>query len=387
MGDSLRYQWRFNAAAIAGATTSSYTIASVDQTNAGSYSVVITNAFGAITSAPATLTVILPPVFTAQPTNAAVVVGSTAVFRASAVSVEPVAYQWQLNGTNIAGAAGTNAARSRAAPATPWPAAQAADAGTYTVVLTNSYGSITSSPAVLTLYFPPYFTTQPLSQTVIVGSNATFSVVAAGTPPFIYQWRFNGTNITAGTGSAYTITNAQPTNAGSYDVKVSNYLGSTNSQPATLTVVPPLTISGRVFEPNGTNGLPGVKVTAGTNSAISDANGNYILYGLSSNIYPVIPSQWCYLFGPSSEAVEVGPTNAFGVNFFATNDFHVVGGTITNGPADVTVTVTGSNGTYTTSSDVGVYGISNLCAGFYYVVPSRAGVSVSASDQLSSAPA
>jgi hypothetical protein len=61
------------------------------------------------------------------------------------------------------------------------------------------------------------------------------------------------------------------------------------------------------------------------------------------------------------------------VNFFATNDYHSVSGAIANGPAGVTVTVTGTNGTRTVTSSAGTYGVSNLCAGYYYVVPSQAG--------------
>jgi hypothetical protein len=372
IGDSLRYQWRFNTAAIAGATGTNYSISSVDQTNAGTYDVVITNSFGIVTSAPAILTVIFPPILTVQPTNLTVLAGSSPAFTAGAASVVPVIYQWQFNGTNILGATNLGGA-GLSSSGYSIPNAQTANNGTYTVVVTNTYGSVTSTPAALTVYTLPSIAAQPASQTVIIGSNATFSVVASGTPPFIYQWRFNGTNITAATGSTYSITNAQTTNAGSYDVKVSSYFGSTNSQPATLTVVLPFAISGQVFEPSGTNGLPGVKVTAGTNSVLTDSYGNYLLYGLSPNTYTVTSSLPCFVFGPSNLVVQVGPTNALGVNFFATNDFHVVGGTITNGPAGVTVTVAGSNGIYAASSGAGAYGISNLCPGFYYVVPSQPG--------------
>ena len=114
-------------------------------------------------------------------------------------------------------------------------------------------------------------------------------------------------------------------------------------------------------------------MSAGTNSAVTDTNGNYIFSGLSSNTYSIAPTLSCYLFGPSNLTVSVGPTNAFGVNFFATNDFHSVSGTITNGPASVTVTVTGNNGTQTVTGSGGFYGVSNLCAGSYSVVPSQSG--------------
>ena len=83
------------------------------------------------------------------------------------------------------------------------------NAGNYTVVVTNAYGSVTSQVATLTVAFPPSVTTQPASQTNLAGTNVSFSVTAGGTGPFSYQWQFNGTNLpdniittVAGNGSA-----------------------------------------------------------------------------------------------------------------------------------------------------------------------------------------
>ena len=85
------------------------------------------------------------------------------------------------------------------------------------------------------------------------------------------------------------------------------------------------------------------------------------------------PSLPCYFFSPASTNVSVGLANVSGLTFVASNDFHSISGAITNGPAGVVVTVSGSNGTTTVTSGAGVYGVSNLCAGFYFVVPSLPG--------------
>ena len=69
----------------------------------------------------------------------------------------------------------------------------------------------------------------------------------------------------------------------------------------------------------------------------------------------------------------MGLANVSGLTFVASNDFHSISGAITNGPAGVVVTVSGSNGTITVTSGAGVYGVSNLCGGFYFVVPSLPG--------------
>lgn len=90
---------------------------------------------------------------------------------------------------------------------------------------------------------PPTITSQPQSLTRNVGSNATFSVSATGTGTLHYQWAFNQTNIAGATAASITISNVQPTNAGSYTVLVTNANGNTPGGPAFLSVVAPLTNS------------------------------------------------------------------------------------------------------------------------------------------------
>lgn len=86
---------------------------------------------------------------------------------------------------------------------------------------------------------PPRIVTQPISQTVIVGANVTFTVNATGTAPLVYQWQFNGTNLVGAVGTSLTLTNVQMSDAGGYSVTVSNTAGATNSSIASLTVNPP----------------------------------------------------------------------------------------------------------------------------------------------------
>ncbi len=97
--------------------------------------------------------------------------------------------------------------------------------GTGTVVIATSPGSV-----------PPTITTQPLSQTVAVGTSVTFTVGATGTLLLNYQWQRNGVNISGATGAALTLPNVTSTSAGSYRVIVNNTVGSVTSSAATLTV-------------------------------------------------------------------------------------------------------------------------------------------------------
>jgi len=62
-----------------------------------------------------------------------------------------------------------------------------ADAADYSLIVSNSYSSVTSSVATLVVN-DPAINTQPLSQTLPPGTNATFRVVAGGTAPLAYTW-------------------------------------------------------------------------------------------------------------------------------------------------------------------------------------------------------
>ncbi len=81
----------------------------------------------------------------------------------------------------------------------------------------------------------PYVAVQPASQSGNAGSNVNFSVTASGTGPLNYQWSMNGTNISGATNSTYTRANVQTTNAGSFQVIVTNLYGAATSSVAVLT--------------------------------------------------------------------------------------------------------------------------------------------------------
>ena len=229
----LSYQWKFNGANISGATSTSYTIASAQTNNAGSYTVTVTNVAGSVTSSAAILTVnsaAVAPTITTQPASQTVTAGSSVTFSVVAAGTAPLKYQWKFNSASISGATNTSYTIS---------SVQTNNAGSYTVTVTNVAGSVTSSAAALTVNsaaVAPTITTQPASQTVTAGSSVTFSVVASGTAPLSYQWKFNSANISGATSSSYTIASAQTNNAGSYTVTVSNSAGSVTSSAATLTV-------------------------------------------------------------------------------------------------------------------------------------------------------
>jgi len=89
----------------------------------------------------------------------------------------------------------------------------------------------------------PSVTSQPGDQTVAVGQSASFSISAIGANPLFYQWRQSGTNVSGATQAGYSIVSAQLTNAGPYDVVITNSAGSVTSSVATLTVRTPLNLT------------------------------------------------------------------------------------------------------------------------------------------------
>jgi len=104
------------------------------------------------------------------------------------------------------------------------------------VIVTNTAGATTSSVAALTVLIPAAIITHPASQVLWVGSNATFSVAATGSE-LVYQWRFNGTNLSDATADLLTRTNVQLPNSGFYVVLVTNFVSAVTSTSARLTVV------------------------------------------------------------------------------------------------------------------------------------------------------
>ena len=188
----LRYQWRFNVTnLLTRATNASLALVNVQSTNAGNYTVVVTNSFGSVTSLIGVLTVSggSAPAITAQPTNLTVIQSSNATFSVTATGTAPLNYQWWFNATNKLAAA-TNASLTITN-------VQATNAGNYTVVITNAFGSITSSIAVLTVWLPPSVTlTNPANGAVFTAGTNIFlgASVVTGSGTITQVQFFQGTN-------------------------------------------------------------------------------------------------------------------------------------------------------------------------------------------------
>jgi PKD repeat protein len=373
---NLTTQPAFSWTASGGGTISSSGLFTAGTTAGGPYTVTASSGGKSGTASVTVTAVVTAPTITTQPASVTVTTGQTASFSVVASGTAPLSYQWRKNGTNISGATSSSCTT---------PATVMADNGaTFSVVVSNSAGSVTSNEATLTVtasgggtglkgeYFdnmdltalkltrtdatvnfdwgggspdssieadsfsvrwtgqvqaqfsetytfytvsddgvrlwvngvqvinnwtnhaptensgtislvagqkydlkmeyyengggavakllwsststakqvvpqaqlyaassatPPSITTQPASQTVTVGQTATFSVAASGTAPLSYQWQKNGVNISGATAASYTTPATTAADSGAkFKVVVTNSAGSVTSNEATLTV-------------------------------------------------------------------------------------------------------------------------------------------------------
>jgi hypothetical protein len=299
------YQWQFGSTNIPGANASTYTVANANAANAGNYRVVVSNVSESVTSSAATLTVLPPAILL----NGSFEFGSAAwTFSNTSVATSTNPAHGVTDGTQLAhfnwGQQPANGVLSQRFATTPGQQYLLQfDVGAESVTNTDQQrvqvtlqgnGTLlsqsitvsapgngtryvaqsfpfTADSSMTTLTFadtslttinvdlvldnvrvtlpgtPPVITTQPQNVTATAGAPASFSVTATG-GPLSYQWQFNSVAIPGATGSTYSIASAQPANAGSYRVVVSNAAGSTTSAAATLTVVSGSLLSNGSFE-------------------------------------------------------------------------------------------------------------------------------------------
>jgi hypothetical protein len=247
-----------------------------------------------------------------QPVGQTVIQGTNAIISVTAAGVSVLNYQWYLNTAAVADA--TNATLTLSD-------VQANDAGDYYVIVTNCLGSVTSSNVALTVLVPPMITIQPISQTVIQGTNVTFSVTVSTNSdlPLSYQWYFNAANLLAGaTNASLTLENVEPTDAGGYSVVITNLEGSVTSSVATLALTCDVSPSGLVawWPGNGdandyagtNNGIlqGGTSFTSGLvwQAFSFDGSSGYVEVGDNSDLDMTNTfsfEAWIYPTGPGSD--------------------------------------------------------------------------------------
>ena len=167
------------------------------------------------------------PTITTAPRSQTVVAGSDVTLTVEATGTN-LGYQWSKNGSAVTGAT-TSSLQLKAV--------QPADAGSYTVTISNAGVAVTSPAAEVAVVTRPSITASPASHAVVAGTRVSFEAGAAGTPPFSYQWLKNGAEIAGATASAFTLSSPRSGDAGAYSVRITNAAGSVTSASGLLEVL------------------------------------------------------------------------------------------------------------------------------------------------------
>jgi len=231
------------------------------------------------------------PHFITQPASQTVTNGTSLTFGAAAGGRSPLNYRWLFNGTNLPAGGNVSGTTSNVLSIT---AATTNNSGNYRLVVTNSYGSVTSSIAVLTVGFAPAFSAQPTNLTVLSGGNAVFSAAVGGSTPLVYQWRKNAANLVNGAGisgatsNVLTLTTVTASNSGNYNLFVTNIFGVSTSSVAVLNVVLP----------------PAIASSSLTNFTVQCGSNN-LTFAVTASGTPPLSIQWSLDGSPVT-----GATNA-----------------------------------------------------------------------------
>jgi len=230
----LAYQWLRDGQPINGQILSQLLLTALTASDAGLYSVRVTNVAGSVTSGAATLTVLNPPTIVLAPVGRIVAAGSRVELNVVAVGSPPLAYHWQRAGVPLPGATATTFVLDKVT---------SAQNGAYTVVVTNAVGTVTSAQAVVEILQAPAIVSQPASQTILAGRTLFLDVAVSGTVPYTFAWFKDGVLLPNETLPSLRFTILRLEDAGAYTFRVSNAVGSATTTPIVLTVVSPPVIT------------------------------------------------------------------------------------------------------------------------------------------------
>jgi len=267
------YQWQVSSdggttwgnvtanSTVKGTTSATLTITNADVGLSGDkYQCIINNASNTTaTSNIVTLAVGIPAKITSAPQNLSKALNQTATFTVGVSGTPTPDIQWYK---------GTSILIGKTDPTLSLPNIESGDAASYTVTVSNSFGSATAK-ASLKIILAPNISQQPAAATVVLGKAAKFTVKATGTAPLTYQWQLstnngnNWANITKATASTYTIAaTAFGDNHHQFRCLVNNATGLTATSDSALLTVgsPPKILSSLANQTVATGASPNFSV-------------------------------------------------------------------------------------------------------------------------------
>ena len=390
----LAYQWTLNGLPLLGQTRSILSLTNLTPADAGTYVLIVTNAHGSATSAPAVLTVFdyapalespdiswtsfgdgvwIPEATVSHDGVSAVMAPSLpspggearATLRGTITGPGTLKFWWKSSGSSFGQLLGFYLNNS---PGYLFSIFGNADWQQKTVYLGagvqtldwvyRRFGptpqgqvwvdNVTFTPGAVA----PFITGQPASQAQAPGADVHLAVSAAGTPPLAYQWKVDGSDIPGATDANFTLTNFQPSEAGTYTVAITNMAGEIVSSNATL-------VPGRIAI-WGPNYLP-VSITNATAVAAGlyhglalQPDGSVLAWGNNNAAQSIVP-----LTVTNASAVGAGAWFSMAVNAL-----------------DGTLTAWGDNAYGQVTVPVGLSNILMAAGGFYHAAALRSDGSV-----------
>jgi len=271
----ISYQWSFMGTNVPNATNSFLAVTNALPPKAGYYTLSASNALGT-TERTNLLLQVEPVIIYAQPQSQSTYVGNNVTLSTTALGLPPFTYQWLFNGNAITGATNSTLVLSNI---------QMNASGGYSVVISNSLGSATSSVGIVSVA-PLLITSQPKAIVLFPGGVANFNVSVQSASSVSYQWRWNGNALSGATNNSLVISNLQSVQAGNYDVVLANALVTTNSSVATLSLSPVAAWGNNSW---GQTNVPAsatniVRIRAGTaTSAAFTGDARMLYWGLNSS--------------------------------------------------------------------------------------------------------
>ena len=230
----LEYQWRVDGVNIKGANHSALQLAGLELSDAGVYTVEVTNAAGITTSEEAELDVLMPVSVGTHPSDQSVVSGDSVLFDAVFVGSSPIEYQWFFNEIPIKGETSASMTIENVS---------VENLGHYHVVASNPVSTTFSDPAKLTVNLPPSISQHPVAKSAVKGESVQFTVQYAGTGPFELQWQRNGFDLEGAVNKELEVAQVDAADDAEYAVIVRNDYGVVVSDTVRLQVLLPVTIT------------------------------------------------------------------------------------------------------------------------------------------------
>ena len=308
------YQWLKDGAPINNAVADSYTIDSISENDEGYFTCRVTNDAGSLVSNAAKLSVNDPPNIFRHPLSQTRNPETSVTFSVIASGTPPISYQWMKDESLIDNAI---------AESYTIDSVSKTDEGTFVCRVTNKAGSISSSPAVLSVNNPVKIIKHPQSLSKSLGEPVIFSVQAAGTSPLSFQWEKDSLDILGATAESYTITSVQNDDRGVYKCKVSNDFSNIISNSADLILKDSVQIS---RQPQSQLKNPDTSVT----------------FSVTASGTPPLSFQWqkdgVYIDGATSKSFTIDSISENDEGFYSCNVSNDAG-SVTSDDAELSVSI------------------------------------------------